>query len=496
MASHMKVPSQEEGSKSTDLSRAGLGKGAKVALVAAGALVVLVGGAYLGGAAYFGSTYLPGTTLNGRDVSLKTIDEAAEGLQDELDGYSLHVTGNGVDLTITAADVSLTCDAEAAATEALSQTSPWAWPLEVSGTRDLVVETALSFDRDKLVELLTPFVDASAQQAAQAGSDGIHFDAEQGVFVLDDQLVPYHLNLDKVTEEVSAAFDERAESLVLGEECLEEGSALQDAVNQANAYVSAATTLTLGGQHAFDVTPQKIAEWVTINDDLTASLNSEAILAWCKGELSDYLDSYGSERTYTRPDGVTCTVNDGSRRFGTSTYGWITDGTALSELLVSAIQAGQPSTIDIPVKQSAATVNPGGQDWGDRYIDVDLTNQHAIFFDGGSVIWEADLTSGQPNLGRETPTGVWKVTSRQSGDINLRGPIDPETGEPEWDSHVQFWVGVVRSEVGFHNAPWQSVFGGQIYTWNGSHGCIRLDYDDAKALYEVVTVGDVVVIHN
>lgn len=494
MASHMKTPSQEEGSKSTDSPRLSTGK--KVAIVTAGALVVLAAGAYCGGASYFGSTFLPGTTLNGKDVSLKTVDEVAAELQGELGGYSLHVTGNGVDLTISAADVSLACDAETAAAEALSQTSPWAWPLEVTGTRDLSVETTLSFDRDALVALIAPFVDASAQKAAAAGSDGIHFDAEQGVFALDDALVPYHLNLDLVVDKVSAAFDERAESLELGDDCLEEGSALQDAVNQANVFVAAATTLTLGGQHAYVVTPEKIAEWVVINDDLTASLDTDAILAWCKGELSDLLDSYGSERTYTRPDGVTCTVNDGTRRFGTSTYGWITDGTALSELLVAAIEAGQPSTIDIPTKQSAVTVNPGGQDWGDRYIDVDLTRQHAIFFDGGTVIWEADITSGQPNLNRETPTGVWKVTSRQSGDINLRGPIDPETGEPEWDSHVQFWVGVVGSEVGFHNAPWQSVFGGQIYTWNGSHGCIRLDYGDAQALYGVVSVGDVVVIHN
>lgn len=496
MASHMKVPPQEGKSTDTKPQAGGLGKGPKAALVVAGALVVLVGGAYLGGVAYFGSTYLPGTTLNGRDVSLKTVNEAASELQDELDGYSLHVTGNGVDLTVTAADVSLTCNAEEAANEALAQTNVWAWPLEISGTHSLTVETTLTFDRDALVALLTPFVDASAQEAVSAGSEGIHFDADKGVFALDDQLVPYHLNLDAVADKVAAAFEGREKNLVLGDDCLEEGSALQDAVNQANVYVSAATTLTLGGQHAYDVTPGKIAEWVTINDDLTASLDSDAILAWCKGELSDLLDSYGSERTYTRPDGVTCTVNDGSRRFGTSTYGWITDGSALSELLVAAIEAGEPSTIDIPTKQSAATVNPGGQDWGDRYIDVDLTNQHAIFFDGGTVIWEADITSGQPSLGRDTPTGVWKVTSRQSGDINLRGPIDPETGKPEWDSHVQFWVGVVASEVGFHNAPWQSVFGGQIYTWNGSHGCIRLDYDDAKALYEVVTVGDVVVIHN
>ena len=49
--------------------------------------------------------------------------------------------------------------------------------------------------------------------------------------------------------------------------------------------------------------------------------------------------------------------------------------------------------------------------------------------------------------------------------------------------------------MGFHNAPWRSAFGGDIYLTNGSHGCINLSYEKADELYSLCNVGDVVIIH-
>ena len=38
--------------------------------------------------------------------------------------------------------------------------------------------------------------------------------------------------------------------------------------------------------------------------------------------------------------------------------------------------------------------------------------------------------------------------------------------------------------IGFHDASWRSKFGGTIYQYSGSHGCINLPVDKAKLLYE------------
>ena len=46
---------------------------------------------------------------------------------------------------------------------------------------------------------------------------------------------------------------------------------------------------------------------------------------------------------------------------------------------------------------------------------MNISDQHAIFFDSdGSVIWEADVVTGQPNLNRSTTQGTWTITNSRA----------------------------------------------------------------------------------
>ena len=52
------------------------------------------------------------------------------------------------------------------------------------------------------------------------------------------------------------------------------------------------------------------------------------------------------------------------------------------------------------------------------------------------------------------------------------------------------------SGCGFHDATWQSAFGGTRYKDGyGSHGCVNLSYSDAASLYDIIAVGNAVVVH-
>ena len=48
----------------------------------------------------------------------------------------------------------------------------------------------------------------------------------------------------------------------------------------------------------------------------------------------------------------------------------------------------------------------------------------------------------------------------------------------EYDSPVNYFI-VFAYNIGFHDAPWQPWFGGNRYTYAGSHGCINLPNDSA-----------------
>ena len=163
------------------------------------------------------------------------------------------------------------------------------------------------------------------------------------------------------------------------------------------------------------------------------------------------------------------------------------------------LQSGQKATVDIPAYSQAVSYAQanGGKDWGNRYIDVDLTEQHARMYDAsGSLIWETDIVTGDAAKGYNTPCGVYAMNNyRAQGNVELRGKIDPETNEPEYVSHVDYWMPFIGNSYALHDADWRAKFGGTIYESNGSHGCINLPVEKAKELYGLTQIGDVVVVH-
>ncbi|MFR3228588.1 MAG: L,D-transpeptidase [Mediterraneibacter gnavus] len=56
---------------------------------------------------------------------------------------------------------------------------------------------------------------------------------------------------------------------------------------------------------------------------------------------------------------------------------------------------------------------------------------------------------------------------------------------------------VTSSGVGFHDATWQTAFGGTLYQipGTGSHGCINMPLDQAGALFNMIEPGTPVIFH-
>jgi len=57
-----------------------------------------------------------------------------------------------------------------------------------------------------------------------------------------------------------------------------------------------------------------------------------------------------------------------------------------------------------------------------------------------------------------------------------------------------FW-GTLSAPSGLPAASGRSRFGGSIYSYAGSHGCINLPREKAAELFDLVNVGDKVNIH-
>jgi len=462
------------------------------------ALVGVVAAVYIGGSVYFMSHFLPNTSIGEQDVSLQPAAEIAELISHRSDTYSGTFHGEGFEIPFTASDIGFSFDGAAYTEEALSQQNPWTWPLAFNESHTLSATPTVMFDEDKAWELFSPIVEESKRAQAELPHRGVVFDEKADGYVLDDVAHAAMLDQASVLAQLKSALDLQAETIEISDECYVIDSETQAILDAANYYANAKVHLTMNGVDALDIDGKQISQWITIHDDGTVTLDEQAILDWGPGGLSDILDTVGKPRTYERPDGVEITVAGGGP------YGWIINGAESAELILKAIKSGQPQTVDIPTIQNADRVDPGGQDWPDKYIDVDISEQKGRMYDNGELVWEADLVTGVPGTGRETPQGVFYVSEHETDVVLFNQgtvPDDVENPDPDtvytdgWRSTVNYWVAYDGSVRGFHDSDWRTEFGDDIYLWNGSHGCINMGYESAEKLYNLTELGDAVIIH-
>ena len=58
----------------------------------------------------------------------------------------------------------------------------------------------------------------------------------------------------------------------------------------------------------------------------------------------------------------------------------------------------------------------------------------------------------------------------------------------DYTTYVNFWMPFLGG-YGLHDATWRGSFGGDIYHYDGSHGCVNLPYDAAAEIYDNISVG-------
>lgn len=205
----------------------------------------------------------------------------------------------------------------------------------------------------------------------------------------------------------------------------------------------------------------------------------EAMVESYVERLSDKYDTYGKSRRFKSTSRGEIVVPQGR-----GNYGWWLDKDKMRDYIIDLIKEGDSVTVEPkyyvnPDSHYTYTCDPKYRtaqgDIGDTYVEVDLAKQHAWFYQDGKLMHEWDVVSGAPTPERNTPEGVYKLWIKEKNSI-LRG----ET----WNTRVAYWNNISTFGIGFHDATWQPGFGGNIYTWNGSHGCLNCSVADARYVYE------------
>lgn len=116
---------------------------------------------------------------------------------------------------------------------------------------------------------------------------------------------------------------------------------------------------------------------------------------------------------------------------------------------------------------------------GERWIDVNLSEQRVYVYEGDVIVNSFLVSTGLP----DTPT----VTGEYQ--IYVKVPIQ-DMSEPGYYLPEVPWVMYFYDEYGFHGTYWHNNFGTPM-----SRGCVNMTIEEAKWLFDWASVGTKVSVH-
>ena len=454
--------------------------------IAAAAVILTVGaglGIYFAQSGAYQETFMPNTTINGIDVAGKSVGEVKAMVEAELAGYELKIVERtGAEEVITREEIGLHTEFAGGLEQILEIQEPTMWIKSLWTEVEYRMKTMLVYDEALLAErvmALSCMDESRMEEPQDAYLSGYQFDTNCYEIIPETQGT--ELVKDAVLEAVSHAVMNLQEEVDLNAAgCYTKPAidaenvqltALADALNH---YAGAVVTHRFGElEEVLD--GDTIHQWLTIYGQ-TVTLDESKPAEYVKNLAKKYNTAY-EKRPFLTTYGDVVTIPNGS-------YGWRMDQAKETEAVLAAVKDGVILTREPEWLQEGAS--HGAYDYGDTYVEVNLTGQHLFFYKHGELLVECDFVSGNASRKWGTPAGIHPITYKERN-ATLRGE--------NYATPVSYWM-PFNGNIGLHDADWRGSFGGAIYKTNGSHGCVNLPPAAAKIIYENIAKGDPVICYH
>lgn len=468
------------------------GKDGKVkALWITGGVLSVICLIYVAISVYFMSHFFVNTKINGKNFSGKTASDVEKYLQTNIKDYKLTILENeGRQDVISGSEIGLEYRAGTETEKLLKDQNGFAWPKAFFTENSRKVSVNVSYNEESLNQRISQL---SCLQTEQTPAENAKPEFDGNQYVIKPEVYGNAVDKERLTEQVKVHITEFQPQLdMVATKCYakpkytEDSKEVQEACDAMNKYVNASITYPMNEPVVVD--KALISQWLQVDGEMKVSLNTEAMKQWFTA-FGDKYDTQGTTRTFTTPAGKSATVTGG-------TYGWSIDEDTELVNLQNSILNGEVVTREPAYYAGGTAAAHSGQDWGNTYAEVDMSAQHMWYIQNGQVVLETDVVTGEPIPSKITPEGVYSLMWKQPNSV-LVGDINPDTGEPAYRTKVKYWMQVTSSGVGFHDAIWQTAFGGTLYQipGTGSHGCINMPLDQAGALFNMIEPGTPVIFH-
>ena len=459
-------------------------KSKKLPLIIVGVIILILAAVYIGGAVYFQNYFLPNTTVNHVDAGGRSWSEVEDELVSVMDTYELNITGrNEIKDTITSQDIDMQMDFGTSVKDSQEAQNEWAWPVVLVKGDEIELESVLSYDEAKLTAKVEALNCMDEEQAIAPKDAYIsEYEKDKGFSIVPEE-ENNQLNEEIFVSMVTESLDSLGTEITL--EMLEEKDAYlhpsvykdDEGLNKQLKQMNKLASVTLTYQFGSDtetVTPEIIAGWLKADKENNVTVDEEKAREYVNSLARKY-DTFNTAgtREFKTSYGTTINVQGGD-------YGWWMNRPETTAELVAAVEAGEDKELTPVYYQTAA--NYGDKDYGNTYVEINITAQRLFLYKDGKCILETDVVTGAP-YHTETPSGVYGITYKERAHTM--------TGE-DYRVETSYWM-PFAGNVGMHDATWRNKFGGTLYKTGGSHGCVNIPYYATRTIYQNVDKGTPVI---
>ncbi|SDB21809.1 Putative peptidoglycan binding domain-containing protein [Pseudobutyrivibrio sp. YE44] len=432
---------------------------------------------YLIGSVYFSKHFYIRSTVNGVGASFKDAQSTFDKILENADNYTItfeDADGKVVN-EVSAADLGVDVNYDVSQVQdVLDKQSGFNWLGRLIIPAEYYTATGNSYDSEK-VKAVASSLDFSNQKSTAESEDAyIKFDGSE--FVIIGEFYGDRIDQEGVEEAIIYAVENLDTTINLADgTCYNKPNVKADDANikaaakKLNGYMDVTIHYDLGDGITEDIPLDTKASFFTWDDNFKVRFDRDAIGEYVNSMGAKY-DTYGKKKQFTTTEGDLVEVPAGS-------FGWRIAYEGEIDAIIADLKAGEDVTRDFTYLYRGTS--HGANDYGNSYVEVNLTTQHVYVYKDGNMVLDTPCVSGNISKGHGTHTGVYPIAYKQK-DATLRGD--------NYESHVNFWMPFNLGE-GLHDATWRSKFGGTLYKTSGSHGCVNLPLAKAEEIYGIVEAG-------
>lgn len=454
-------------------------------------LLLVIGACYYYGMTYSRTHFLENTYINGQDVSNMTAPEVEKILSQAADGYELKVTfRDGREEVISGDTIGFKVKPDGSVDRILQSQDHLKWYMCFFRRTDGEVEQNTTYDPLRLREAIYRLPELQKEYMIEPVD--AYIELQDTTFTIIPEIEGRLVDVELVQTAAEEAVRREKSDVVVADL---EGAYKEPSVRAADAdivekcanynnMVAGSMTWELPDGDIMTIDAHTTIDWLSRDEEgnyyRDEDIWEDNIEYWVD-ELARNVNTVGQDWSFHATNVGNISVSGGD-------YGYSVNKVKERDEVWDILWDGET---DDREPYFYTTQYNEGSGIGGTYIEANLSQQHVWIYIDGNMVCDTPCVSGNTSLGRGTPTGVYQILYKDT-EVDLKGQR-LANGQYSYISHVKYWMPFYGG-CGFHDASWRSNFGGTIYKYDGSHGCINLPPSIVPTFYNYVRTGMPVVV--